>query len=63
VLFLDTVHCCFAILSAPIFLTPQLCEPVPEHVKGKMYWGNRECTLIFDGMTSLPFDDLDAIDQ
>lgn len=41
----------------------QACVAMPPHTKGKRFWGNRECTMMFEAATSVTFDDHDAIDE
>ena len=41
----------------------QECSPAPTHEAGKAFHGNRECTMLFDCATGIPFDDHETIDK
>ncbi len=60
---LTELHCYSRAEALTELLSVQDCDAVPEYVKGQRYWGNRECTVMFDCATGVCFDDHDLIDQ
>ncbi len=45
------------------YMFVQECSPAPTHEAGKAFHGNRECTMLFDCATGIPFDDHETIDK
>ena len=41
----------------------QTCVPIAPRAAGEPFFCNRECTLLYDTATGLPFDDHDAVDK